>query len=279
MEEINQFMGADFLTRAYDLGAEFGLKLVTALVIFIIGRWVARRLAGLVEKGMTKAGTDSTLTGFLRNIVYIGLLTFVILAAIAQLGVQTTSFIAVLGAAGFAVGLALQGSLANFAAGVLIIIFRPFKSGDFVEAGGVAGVVENIQIFTTTMRTGDNKTIIIPNGQITSGTIVNYSTKDTRRVDMVIGVGYGDDLDKVRRVLEEILKEDERVLEDPAPTIGVLELADSSVNFVVRPWVNADDYWGVVFDVTEAVKKRFDAEGVGIPFPQRDVHLYEHKAA
>ncbi|MGD9258681.1 MAG: mechanosensitive ion channel, partial [Gammaproteobacteria bacterium] len=205
MEEINQVMSEDFLTRAYDLGAEFGLKLVTALVIFIIGRWVARRLAGLVEKGMTKAGTDSTLTGFLRNIVYIGLLTFVILAAIAQLGVQTTSFIAVLGAAGFAVGLALQGSLANFAAGVLIIIFRPFKSGDFVEAGGVAGVVENIQIFTTTMRTGDNKTIIIPNGQITSGTIVNYSTKDTRRVDMVIGVGYGDDLDKVRRVLEEIL--------------------------------------------------------------------------
>jgi len=275
MEEINQFMGADFLTRAYDLGAEFGLKLVTALVIFIIGRWVARRLAGLVEKGMTKAGTDSTLTGFLRNIVYIGLLTFVILAAIAQLGVQTTSFIAVLGAAGFAVGLALQGSLANFAAGVLIIIFRPFKSGDFVEAGGVAGVVENIQIFTTTMRTGDNKTIIIPNGQITSGTIVNYSTKDTRRVDMVIGVGYGDDLDKVRRVLEEILKEDERVLEDPAPTIGVLELADSSVNFAVRPWVKSADYWPVYFALHEKVKKRFDKEGISIPFPQQDVHIHQ----
>ena len=275
MEEINQVMGEDFLTRAYDLGAEFGLKLVTALVIFIIGRWVARRLAGLVEKGMTKAGTDSTLTGFLRNIVYIGLLTFVILAAIAQLGVQTTSFIAVLGAAGFAVGLALQGSLANFAAGVLIIIFRPFKSGDFVEAGGVAGVVENIQIFTTTMRTGDNKTIIIPNGQITSGTIVNYSTKDTRRVDMVIGVGYGDDLDKVRRVLEEILKEDERVLEDPAPTIGVLELADSSVNFAVRPWVKSADYWPVYFALHEKVKKRFDKEGISIPFPQQDVHIHQ----
>jgi small conductance mechanosensitive channel len=275
MEEINQVMSEDFLTRAYDLGAEFGLKLVTALIIFIIGRWVARRLAGLVEKGMTKAGTDSTLTGFLRNIIYIGLLTFVILAAIAQLGVQTTSFIAVLGAAGFAVGLALQGSLANFAAGVLIIIFRPFKSGDFVEAGGVAGVVENIQIFTTTMRTGDNKTIIIPNGQITSGTIVNYSTKDTRRVDMVIGVGYGDDLDKVRRVLEEILKEDERVLEDPAPTIGVLELADSSVNFAVRPWVKSADYWPVYFALHEKVKKRFDKEGISIPFPQQDVHIHQ----
>ena len=275
MEEINQVMSEDFLTRAYDLGAEFGLKLVTALVIFIIGRWVARRLAGLVEKGMTKAGTDSTLTGFFRNIIYIGLLTFVILAAIAQLGVQTTSFIAVLGAAGFAVGLALQGSLANFAAGVLIIIFRPFKSGDFVEAGGVAGVVENIQIFTTTMRTGDNKTIIIPNGQITSGTIVNYSTKDTRRVDMVIGVGYGDDLDKVRRVLEEILKEDERVLEDPAPTIGVLELADSSVNFAVRPWVKSADYWPVYFALHEKVKKRFDKEGISIPFPQQDVHIHQ----
>jgi small conductance mechanosensitive channel len=275
MEEINQFMGEDFLTRAYDLGAEFGLKLVTALIIFIIGRWVARWLAGLVEKGMSKAGTDSTLTGFLRNIVYIGLLTFVILAAIAQLGVQTTSFIAVLGAAGFAVGLALQGSLANFAAGVLIIIFRPFKSGDFVEAGGVAGVVENIQIFTTTLRTGDNKTIIVPNGQITSGTIVNYSTKDTRRVDMVVGVGYGDDLDKVRRVLEEILKEDERVLEDPAPTIGVLELADSSVNFAVRPWVKSSDYWPVYFDLHEKVKKRFDKEGISIPFPQQDVHIHQ----
>ncbi|KPK61710.1 MAG: mechanosensitive ion channel protein [Gammaproteobacteria bacterium SG8_31] len=260
---------------AYDVGAEFGLKLLSALVIFIVGRWVARRLAGLVEKGMTRAGTDVTLIGFLRNIIYITLLTFVVLAAIAQLGVQTTSFIAVLGAAGFAIGLALQGSLANFAAGVLIIIFRPFKAGDFVEAGGIAGVVENIQIFTTTLRTGDNKSIIVPNGQITSGTIVNYSAKDTRRVDMVFGVGYGDDLDKVRRVIEDVLKSDDRILEDPAATIGVLELADSSVNFAVRPWVKTADYWPVYFDIHENIKKRFDQEGITIPFPQQDVYLHQ----
>jgi len=275
MEETNQVLGQDFWAMAYDVGAEFGLKLVSALVIFIVGRWVARRLAGLVEKGMTRARTDVTLIGFLRNIIYITLLTFVVLAAIAQLGVQTTSFIAVLGAAGFAIGLALQGSLANFAAGVLIIIFRPFKAGDFVEAGGIAGVVENIQIFTTTLRTGDNKSIIVPNGQITSGTIVNYSAKDTRRVDMVFGVGYGDDLDKVRRVIEDVLKSDDRILDDPATTIGVLELADSSVNFAVRPWVKTADYWPVYFDIHENIKKRFDQEGITIPFPQQDVYLHQ----
>ena len=275
MEQINGVISEDLVTRAYDLGAEFGLKLVTALVIFIIGRWVARWLAGLVQKGLAKAGTDTTLSGFLRNIIYIGLLTFVVLAAIAQLGVQTTSFIAVLGAAGFAVGLALQGSLANFAAGVLIIVFRPFKVGDFVEAAGISGVVETIQIFTTTLRTGDNKTIVVPNGQITSGTIVNYSAKDTRRVDMVFGVGYGDDLDKVRNVISQVLKEDERVLADPEATIGVLELADSSVNFAVRPWVKTADYWPVYFDLNEKIKKRFDAQGITIPFPQQDVYLHQ----
>ncbi len=275
MEQIDQVINEDLLTKVYDLGAEFGLKLVTALVIFIIGRWVARWLAGLVQKGMAKAGTDATLGGFLRNIIYVALLTFVALAAIAQLGVQTTSFIAVLGAAGFAVGLALQGSLANFAAGVLIIIFRPFKVGDFVEAAGTAGVVEAIQIFTTTLRTGDNKTIVVPNGQITSSTIVNYSAKDTRRVDMVFGVGYGDDLDKVRRVISEVLNEDGRVLAEPESTIGVLELADSSVNFAVRPWVKTADYWPVYFDLHENIKKRFDQEGITIPFPQQDVYLHQ----
>lgn len=275
MEEIDQVMNGDLVAKAYALGTEFGIKLITALIIFVIGRWVARWLAGLVQKGMAKAGTDSTLGGFLRNIVYIGLLTFVVLAAVAQLGVQTTSFIAVLGAAGFAVGLALQGSLANFAAGVLIIVFRPFKVGDFVEAAGIAGVVEAIQIFTTTLRTGDNKTIVVPNGQITSGTIVNYSAKDTRRVDLVFGVGYGDDLDKVRRVIGQVLAEDERVLKEPEATIGVLELADSSVNFAVRPWVKTADYWPVYFDINEKIKKRFDDEGITIPFPQQDVYLHQ----
>jgi small conductance mechanosensitive channel len=227
---------------------------------------------------MQRTDADTMLTGFVRNLTYMGLLTFVILAAVGQLGVQTTSFIAVLGAAGFAVGLALQGSLGNFASGVLIMIFRPFKSGDFVEAGGTMGIVEAIQIFTTTLRTGDNKTIIVPNGQITSGTITNYSAKDTRRVDLVIGVSYGDDLDKVRRVIEEVIAAEGRVLSEPEPTIGVLELADSSVNFAVRPWVKSSDYWPVYFGLMESFKKRFDQEGISIPFPQQDVYLHQVSA-
>jgi len=261
--------------QLYELGASFGLRLIAALAIFVIGRWVARWLSGLLEKGMQKAGTDQTLVVFLRNIVYVGLMVFVILAAIGQLGIQTTSFLAVLGAAGLAVGLALQGSLANFAAGVLIIIFRPFKVGDYIEAGGVAGVVKAISIFTTTLQTPDNKVVIVPNAQVNSGTITNYSANDTRRVDMVFGVGYGDDLDKVRSVIEQVLAADERVLKDPAPLIAVSELADSSVNFNVRPWVNAPDYWGVYFDTHEQIKKRFDQEGISIPFPQQDVHIHQ----
>jgi len=226
---------------------------------------------------MTKADVDETLISFVGNLTYIVLLIFVIIAALNQLGVQTTSFIAIIGAAGLAIGLALQGSLANFAAGVLMIIFHPFKVGDYIEAAGVAGVVEEIQIFTTQLKTPDNKTIIIPNASVTGGSITNYSAKDTRRVDLVIGVGYGDDLKRVREVLEEVLAKDDRILDDPAPTIGVLELGDNSVNFAVRPWVKAEDYWGVYFDSTETVKRRFDEEGISIPFPQRDVHLYEYK--
>ncbi|UCC14799.1 MAG: mechanosensitive ion channel [Gammaproteobacteria bacterium] len=278
MEQLNGLLSEDALRKAYALGADFGIRLLAALAIFIIGRWVARRLAALVEKGMQRAGTDKMLIGFVRNLTYMGLLTFVILAAVGQLGVQTTSFIAVLGAAGFAIGLALQGSLGNFASGVLIMIFRPFKSGDFVEAGGTMGIVEAIQIFTTTLRTGDNKTIIVPNGQITSGTITNYSAKDTRRVDLVIGVSYNDDLDKVRRVIEEVIAADGRVLGEPEPTIGVLELADSSVNFAVRPWVKSADYWPVYFGLMESFKKRFDQEGITIPFPQQDVYMHQVSA-
>lgn len=262
-------------TQLYELGADLGLKLIAALAIFVIGRWVARWLSRLLEKGMEKAGTDHTLIVFLRNIVYVGLMVFVILAAVGQLGVQTTSFLAVLGAAGLAVGLALQGSLANFAAGVLIIVFRPFKVGDYIEAGGVAGTVRAISIFTTTLHTPDNKVVIVPNAQVNSGTITNYSANSTRRVDMVFGVSYGDDLDKVRSVIEQVLAADERVLEEPAPLIAVSQLADSSVNFNVRPWVNAPDYWGVYFDTHEQIKKRFDQEGISIPFPQQDVHIHQ----
>jgi small conductance mechanosensitive channel len=272
-------LSPEFLDRTYATMAAFGKDLAVALVIFIVGRWVARWIARVTQKAMERASADPTLTGFVRSIVYIALLTFVVMAAISQLGIQTTSFIAVLGAAGFAVGLALQGSLGNFAAGVMMIIFRPFKAGDFIEAAGIAGVVETIGIFTTTLRTGDNKTIIVPNGQVTSGIIVNYSAKDTRRVDLTVGVSYDDDIDKVREVLNQIIAADARIMKDPEPTVAVAALADSSVNFVVRVWVNSGDYWPVNFDLHEAVKKRFDQEGISIPYPQQDVHIHQVPAA
>jgi small conductance mechanosensitive channel len=259
--------------------AFYGIKIIAAIVIFVVGRWVARALRNMIKKMMAKGNVDETLISFVGNLTYITLLAFVIIAALNQLGIQTTSFIAVIGAAGLAIGLALQGSLANFAAGVLMIIFRPFKAGDYIEGAGVAGTVEAVQIFATQLKTPDNKTIIVPNAKMMGDNITNYSAKDTRRVDMVIGVGYGDDLKKVREILEDILAKDDRVLEDPAPTIGVLELGDNSVNFAVRPWVKKEDYWGAYFDVTETVKRRFDEEGISIPFPQRDVHLYEYKEA
>ncbi|MBT8442075.1 MAG: mechanosensitive ion channel [Gammaproteobacteria bacterium] len=248
----------------------------TALLIFVIGRWLTKFVTKLVKRAMRKANIEDTLETFLGNLLYYVLLAAVVIATINQLGVQTTSLLAVLGAAGLAVGLALQGSLSNFAAGVMIVGFRPYKVGDFVEAGGVSGVVEQVQIFTTVMRTGDNKKIIVPNSQIMAGEITNYSANPTRRVDLVAGCGYDDDLDKVRKTLEDILAADDRILDEPAPTIAVSELADSSVNFVVRPWVNSGDYWGVYFNLTEQIKKRFDAEGITIPYPQRDVHVYKH---
>lgn len=266
------------IEKGYELATAFGVKILAALAVFIIGRWIVKYLGNLTRRVLEKRHVDATLSKFIASMTYVALLTFVILAALGMLGIQTTSFIAVIGAAGLAIGLALQGSLANFAAGVLMIIFRPFKVGDFIEGAGVAGTVEEIQIFTTRLATPDNKTIIIPNAKLTADNIINYSTKGTRRADMVFGIGYEDDIDKARNIINDILSNDERVLKDPPPQIAVSELADSSVNFVTRAWVNAGDYWGVVFDTTEAVKKRFDAEGVGIPFPQRDVHLYEHKA-
>jgi small conductance mechanosensitive channel len=275
MENINKLFGDDALDKAYQAITLYGMEFLAAVAIFVVGRWFAKWFAGLSEKAMTRMEVDPTLIGFVRKLVYVMLLTFVVMAAIAQLGIQTTSFIAVLGAAGFAIGLALQGSLANFAAGVLLIIFRPFKVGDFVEAAGISGVVEALQIFTTTLRTGDNKTIIVPNGQVGSGIIINYSTKDTRRVDLTFGVGYGDDLDHVRNVIKQVLDADDRILDDPSYTIAVAELADSSVNFAVRPWVKSGDYWPVFFDLNEAIKKRFDKEEISIPYPQQEVHVHQ----
>jgi small conductance mechanosensitive channel len=270
-------METEIPSVSMDLLTQLGIRALTAVAIFLIGRWLAKMVTKAVRKVMAKGGIEDTLENFLANLLYAVLMAAVIIATISQLGVETTSLLAVVGAAGLAIGLALQGSLSNFAAGVMIVAFRPYKVGNFIEAGGVAGTVEEVQIFTTVLKTGDNKRIIVPNAQIMAGTIINVSANPTRRVDLVAGCGYDDDLDQVRHVLEQILAADERILKDPAPTIAVSELADSSVNFVVRPWVNSSDYWGVYFDITEQIKKQFDAEGLSIPYPQRDVHIHEHK--
>ncbi|MDJ0829569.1 MAG: mechanosensitive ion channel [Desulfobacterales bacterium] len=262
-----------------ELVTVFGMRILAAVAILFFGWWAAKIIRSIIRKLMERAHVDPTIITFVKNLAYIALLAFVFIAALGKLGIQTASFIAVLGAAGLAVGLALQGSLANFAAGVLLIIFRPFRVDDVIDAAGVIGKVEKIEVFTTQLKTPDNKTIIIPNSKLTADNIVNISAKPTRRVDMIFGVGYEDDLDKVKQVIESVLTEDERILKDPAPTIGLVELADSSVNFAVRPWVNAADYWDVYFDTHEKMKKRFDAEKIAIPYPQRDVHVYEHKAA
>jgi len=266
------------LQKVWELVTIYGLKVVAAVVIFVVGRWVAKIVSNLMRKMMRKADVDQTLRRFVASLVYIALLVFVVLAALGQLGIQTTSFIAVLGAAGLAIGLALQGSLANFAAGFLMIMFKPFSVGHYIEGAGVAGTVEEIHIFTTTLKTPDNKIIIIPNAKLTSDNIINWTATGTRRVDMVFGIGYGDDIDKAKGILGDLMSGDARILKDPAPFIAVSELAGSSVNITVRPWVKSEDYWGVYFDLTENVKKAFDASGVSIPFPQQDVHIYKHDA-
>jgi small conductance mechanosensitive channel len=265
--------------QVQDIAMAWGIKVLAAIAIFIIGRWIAKLLRRTVSRVMERADVEPIIIGFVGSITYIALLAFVVVAALGQLGIQTTSFIAILGAAGLAIGLALQGSLANFAAGFLMIIFRPFKVGDFIEGAGVAGVVREIQVFTTTLKTPDNKTIIIPNAKLSGDNIVNYSAEANRRVDMTVGVAYDSDLAKVKAVLNDIISKDERIHADPAPQVVVAELADSSVNFVVRVWTSKDDYWAVNFDTTETIKNRFDAEGIGIPFPQRDIHIVSGGAA
>ncbi len=250
-------------------------SIVYAIIILAIGFWGAKMTSRLVRGLMERRDMDQALTGFIGNLTNAVILTFAVIAALNQLGIQTTSLVAVVGAAGLAIGLALKDSLGNFAAGVMILIFKQFKAGDLIDAAGVLGVVETLNIFSTQMRTADNKTIFVPNGKLIGDNIINYSTKPTRRVDLVIGVSYKADLSHVKLVLEDILTGDSRVLKDPEPTIGVLELADNSVNFAVRPWVEAADYWGVYFDLHANIKTRFDAEGIGIPYPQRDVHLHQ----
>ena len=269
---------SSILDKIWELATIYGIKVLAAIVIFVVGRWVAKALSKLIRRMMRKGDVDQTIRRFVANMAYIVLMVFVVLAALSQLGIQTTSFIAILGAAGLAIGLALQGSLANFAAGFLMIIFRPIRVGDYIEGAGTAGTVEEIAIFTTTLVTPDNKTVIIPNGALTSDNIVNWTLKGTRRVDLVMGIGYDDDIDKAKQIMMDVMAQDERILKDPAPQIAMVELADSSVNFVVRPWTDAPNYWGVYMTTTENIKKAFDANGISIPYPQRDVHVYQHTA-
>jgi small conductance mechanosensitive channel len=279
-EDINQTIdtitGTDWLSLYV---IPWGGRIVLALVIFIVGRWIARWLTRVFERGLSKARMDAMLVRFLGSIAYWALFAVVALAALEQLGVNTTSALAVLGAAGLALGLALKDSLANFAAGVMLIIFRPFRVGQFVEVAGIMGIVEEIRIFSTLLRTPDNREITVPNGHITSGTITNFAARDTRRIDMMFGISYSDDIKKAKTLMEQVLNKDERILKEPAPQVMLLELADSSVNFAVRPWVKSSDYWDVRASVLEEVKASFDSNGISIPFPQRDVHLFQEKAA
>lgn len=277
MDEIKlpgaDFDWADLWLQVKTLGVDFAINIIIAIAIFFIGRMIARAITKGLRTLMRSQEVDKILESFVGNLVYWMLMTFVIIAAIGRLGIQTTSLIAIMAAGGLAVGLSLQGSLANFAAGVLIVMFRPYRVGDYVEAAGIAGTVLDVQILTTILKTGDNKQIVVPNGQIMGSIITNYSANETRRIDMVFGVSYDDDLDKVRSTIEDLVAAEDRIIDDPPCLIAVSELADSSVNFVVRPWVKTSDYWGVKFDFTEAVKKRFDKEGISFPYPQQDIHI------
>jgi small conductance mechanosensitive channel len=264
-----------YMDTATELAMAYVPKLVLTVVVLLIGLWLIKRVIKLMNNGMERSSTEPTLAKFLGNLVSIGLKALLLISVASMIGIETTSFIAILGAAGLAIGLALQGTLANFAGGVLVLLFRPFKVGDFVEAQGVTGTVAEIQIFNTVIKTGDNKHIIVPNGAISNGIITNFSAEATRRVDFVFGIGYDDDIAKAKAILERLATEDSRSLSDPAPLVVVSALADSSVNFTVRVWVHAADYWGLYFDLTEQVKLTFDQEGISIPFPQSDVHIHQ----
>lgn len=262
-----------WLTDNSDLLVQYGVNIISAVLILFIGNIIVKVVANSVSKVLEKKNMDKAVVEFVHGLVRYLLFVIVLIAALGRLGVQTASVVAVIGAAGLAIGLALQGSLSNFAAGVLIVAFRPFKSGDYVEVGGVAGSVEAIQIFQTVLKTPDNKMVVVPNSGVIGGPITNYSRHATRRVDLVIGVSYKADLKQTKQVIRETLEKDPRILKDPDMTIGVLALADSSVNFVVRPWVKTEDYWGVYFDSMQGIKEALDAAGIEIPFPQMDVHL------
>ena len=261
------------LNKIYEFVALYWLQVLAAVIIFVVGRWLAKVISNSVAKAMIKAKVDPTLTNFIKHLCHIALLAFVIIAALKKLGIPMTEFTVIVGAAGLAIGFALQGSLSNFAAGVMLIIFKPFKVGDFVELAGKMGTVKEIQIFNTIINSPDNIRVIIPNGQVTGSNIMNFTVNGTRRIDLVIGVSYDDNLKKTREIIEAVIAGDNRILKEPAYTIAVSELADSSVNFVVRPWVNAADYWSVRFDLIEGIKLALDKNDITIPYPQHDVHM------
>lgn len=263
------------LAKIYDLAVVYGGKIILAIVVLIIGLWIVKAIVKAFDRMMVKKDTDTSLRPFLKSLVSALLKVMLIISVMSIVGIPMTSFIAILGAAGLAVGLALSGTLQNFAGGVMILTFKPFKVGDFIDAQGYMGTVSQIQIFNTILKTPDNKTIIIPNGGLSTSSMTNFSTEATRRVDFTFGIGYSDDIDKAKAVIEGLVKADSRILKDPAYFIAVSELADSSVNFVVRVWANAGDYWGIHFDLIENVKKAFDKENISIPFPQTDVHVYK----
>lgn len=274
MNDLNGLM-----EQAPDLIVTYGLKLIFALVIFIVGKYFSNLARKLTVKLLKKRKIDDTVVSFVGNIAWALVFTLTIIATLGQIGVQTASLVAVVGAAGLAVGLALQGSLANFAAGVLMVLFKPCRVGNYIEAAGVAGTVDEITIFSTRLLTPDNKVVIVPNAAIMSGSITNYSAMDTRRVDLVVGVSYDADIKQAKQILCDILENNQYVLKDPAYTVAVSELADSSVNFVVRPWVKTADYWGAYFELTETIKLALDDAGIGIPYPQMDVYVKETPAA
>jgi small conductance mechanosensitive channel len=269
----------DWTAFLVDFGRNYGLKVIAAIAILIIGRIVAGILKRVVIRLLKRSNTDDAIISFVGSLVYMAIMIFTVLAALSKFGIQTASFVAVLGAAGFAIGFAMQGSLSSFAAGVLLLVFRPIRVGDYVEVAGVAGVVKEIKLFNTIVATPDNVKIFVPNNKINGDIIKNYAGYDERRVDLVVGIGYGSPIDKAYEIMKKIVAEDSRILAEPAVQIAVAELADSSVNFVLRPWVKKEDYWGVRFDLTEKIKKEFDAAGIEIPFPQTDVHLYREETA
>lgn len=257
-----------------DIVMTYGLNLVWAILTLVVGLWIVKFISKGIRKGLDKGGTEETLKSFVISLVTILLKVLVYITALGMLGVEMTSFIAIIGAAGLAVGLALSGALQNFAGGVMILFFKPFRAGQLIEAQGHLGTVKEIQIFSTILKTPDNKTILIPNGELANGSITNFSVEETRRVDWTFGIGYGDDIEKAYEVIKRLISEDDRIKDDPEPFLALKELADSSVNIVVRVWVNADDYWPVHFRMNEQVYKTFEDEGLSIPFPQRDVHVH-----